>query len=124
MVLGSATGFATLAIFAKLAYASGLGTEQTLAFRFLLASIGMLVLALVIGQNPLRLNRKRLVTLLALGGLVYTGQSLTYFVAVRSLPASLVVLIAYSYPSLVVVAGCGFLAPAGSGLPWLAPGAA
>lgn len=120
MVLGSATGFATLAIFAKLAYASGLGTEQTLAFRFLLASIGMLVLALVIGQNPLRLNRKRLVTLLALGGLVYTGQSLTYFVALRSLPASLVVLIAYIYPSLVVVAGWLFLRRTVSRWHWLA----
>ncbi len=120
MVLGSATGFATLAIFAKVAYASGLGTEQTLAFRFLLASIGMLVLALVIGQNPLRLNRKRLVTLLALGGLVYTGQSLTYFVALRSLPASLVVLIAYIYPSLVVVAGWLFLRRTVSRWHWLA----
>jgi drug/metabolite transporter (DMT)-like permease len=120
MVLGSATGFATLAIFAKLAYASGLGTEQTLAFRFLLAAIGMLVLAVVIGQNPLRLNRKQLVTLLALGGLVYTGQSLTYFVALRSLPASLVVLIAYIYPSLVVVAGWLFLRRTVSRWHWLA----
>jgi drug/metabolite transporter (DMT)-like permease len=120
MVLGSATGFATLAIFAKLAYASGLGTEQTLAFRFLLAATGMLVLAVVIGQNPLRLNRKQLVTLLALGGLVYTGQSLTYFVALRSLPASLVVLIAYIYPSLVVVAGWLFLRRTVSRWHWLA----
>ena len=120
MVLGSATGFATLAIFAKLAYASGLGTEQTLAFRFLLASIGMLVLAVVIGQNPLRLNRKQLVTMLALGGLIYTGQSLTYFVALRSLPASLVVLIAYVYPSLVVVAGWLFLRRTVSRWHWLA----
>src|SRR4029077_10685537 len=34
MVLVSATAFGTLAIFAKLGYASGLGTEQLLAFRF------------------------------------------------------------------------------------------
>ena len=120
MVLGSATGFATLAIFAKLAYASGLGTEQTLAFRFLLAAIGMLVLAVVIGQNPLRLNRKQLVTLLALGGLVYTAQALTYFIALRSLPASLVVLIAYIYPSLVVVAGWVFLRRSVSQWHWVA----
>lgn len=109
MVLGSATAFGTLAIFAKLGYASGLGTEQTLAFRFLLAAIGMLALAMVIGQNPLRLRRNQLVTLFTLGGVVYTGQSLTYFIALRSLPASVVVLIAYIYPSLVVVAGWLFL---------------
>jgi drug/metabolite transporter (DMT)-like permease len=120
MVLGSASGFATLAIFAKLAYASGLGTEQTLAFRFLLASIGMWVLAMVIGQSPLRLNRNQLAVLLALGGLVYTAQSLTYFVALRSLPASLVVLIAYIYPSLVVVAGWIFLRRSVSRWHWVA----
>ena len=109
MVLASATAFGTLAIFAKLGYAAGLGTEQTLAFRFLLAAIGMVALAMVIGQNPLRLGRTRLLTLFGLGVFVYTGQSLTYFIALRSLPASLVVLIAYIYPSLVVLAGWLFL---------------
>ncbi|HEY4914549.1 MAG TPA: DMT family transporter [Candidatus Dormibacteraeota bacterium] len=109
MVLGSATAFGTLAIFAKLGYASGLGTEQTLAFRFLLAAIGMIVLALLLGQNPLRLRRSRLLTLFGLGAVIYTGQSLTYFIALRSLDASLVVLIAYIYPSLVVIAGWLFL---------------
>jgi drug/metabolite transporter (DMT)-like permease len=100
MVLGSATAFGTLAIFAKLGYASGLGTEQTLAFRFLLAAIGMIALATVLGQNPLRLRRNQLLTLVGLGAIVYTGQSLTYFIALRSPPPSLVVLIAHLYPSL------------------------
>jgi drug/metabolite transporter (DMT)-like permease len=109
MVLASATGFGTLAIFAKLGYATGLGTEQLLAFRFLLAAAGMWVLAMVFGQSPLRLGRKQLLTLVGLGAIVYTGQSLTYFIALRTLPASLVVLIAYIYPSLVVVAGWLFL---------------
>jgi drug/metabolite transporter (DMT)-like permease len=109
MVLGSATAFGTLAIFAKLGYAAGLGTQQTLAFRFLLAAIGMIALALALGQNPLRLRRNQLLTLFGLGAIVYTGQSLTYFIALRSLEASLVVLIAYIYPSLVVIAGWLFL---------------
>jgi len=109
MVLASATAFGTLAIFAKLGYATGLGTEQLLAFRFLLAAVGMTVLALALGQNPLLLRRNQLITLFGLGLFVYTGQSLTYFIALRSLPASLVVLIAYIYPSLVVIAGWLFL---------------
>jgi drug/metabolite transporter (DMT)-like permease len=109
MVLISATGFGTLAIFAKLGYASGLGTEQTLAFRFSLAAVGMWVLASALGQQPWRLARRDLATLGLLGAVVYTGQSLTYFIALRTLPASLVVLIAYIYPSLVVVAGWIFL---------------
>ena len=74
MVLASATAFGSLAIFAKLAYASGLGTEQTLAFRFLLAAIGMWILAVIIGQSPLRLQRKQLIALFGLGAIVYTGQ--------------------------------------------------
>jgi hypothetical protein len=49
MVLVSATAFGSLAIFAKLAYASGLRTAQLLAFRFLLAAVGMCILAMIIG---------------------------------------------------------------------------
>jgi drug/metabolite transporter (DMT)-like permease len=109
MVLASATGFGSLAILAKLGYAQGLGSEQALAFRFLLAAVGMVALAFLLGQNPLRLERRRLILLLAMGGFGYCAQSLTYFIALRSLPASLVVLIAYIYPSLVVAAGWLFL---------------
>jgi len=109
MVLLSATGFGSLAILAKLAYAEGLGSEQALAFRFSFAAVGMVALALVLGQNPLRLERARLLVLLAMGAIGYTAQSLAYFLALRSLPASLVVLIAYIYPSLVVLAGWLFL---------------
>jgi len=109
MVLASATGFGTLSILAKLGYASGLGTQQMLAFRFVLAAIGMLALAALAGQNPLLMGRSRLLTLLSMGALFYSAQSLTYFLALRTLPASLVVLIAYIYPSLVVAAGWLFL---------------
>jgi len=109
MVLASATGFGSLAILAKLGYRVGLGTQQELAFRFLLAAIGMLALTFLLGQNPLRLERSRLILLLAMGAVGYCAQSLTYFLALQTLPASLVVLIAYIYPSLVVAAGWLFL---------------
>ena len=109
LILVSATAFGTNAIFAKLAFRAGLGTSQTLAFRFLLAAVGMWALALVLRQNPLRCDRRSLGALLALGAIVYTGQSLTYFTALQTLPASLCVLIVYIYPSLVVIAGWLFL---------------
>ena len=108
-MLVSATAFGTNAIFAKLAYRAGLGTTQTLAFRFVLAAVGMWVLALALHQNPLRFERKSLVALLGLGAVVYTAQSLTYFTALQTLPASLCVLIVYIYPSLVVLAAWLFL---------------
>lgn len=120
MVLISATAFGTLSILAKLAYRAGLGTEQLLAFRFVLAALGMWGLALILRQNPLRFERRRLLTLIALGAIVYTGQSLTYFTALRTLPASLCVLIAYIYPSLVVLAGWLFLRRSVSAWHWVA----
>jgi drug/metabolite transporter (DMT)-like permease len=105
LVLVSATAFGTNAIFAKLAYREGLATSQLLAFRFVLAAIGMWGLALVLRQNPLRFQRRSLLALFGLGAIVYTSQSLTYFTALQTLPASLCVLIVYIYPSLVVIAG-------------------
>lgn len=109
MVLASAAAFGTLSIFAKLAYSVGLSTEQVLAFRFVLAAIGMWALSFAVGQNPLRLRREQAVALIGLGTVLYTAQALTYFIALRTLPASLCVLIVYVYPSLVVVAGWLFL---------------
>jgi len=66
-------------------------------------------LALTLRQNPLRFRRGSLLALFGLGAIVYTGQSLTYFTALQTLPASLCVLIVYIYPSLVVIAGWLFL---------------
>ena len=51
MVLISATAFGTLSILAKLAYDTGLGTFQLLAFRFVLAAGGIWVLALLVGGS-------------------------------------------------------------------------
>ena len=109
MVVVSAVSFGTLSIFAKLAYGNGLGTEQLLAFRFGLAAIGMWALAFAVGQNPLRLNRRQATNLVAVGAVLYTLQAMTYFIALRTLPASLCVLIVYMYPSLVVIAAWLFL---------------
>jgi len=109
MALVSAAAFGSLSILAKLAYAAGLGTFQLLAFRFVLAGGGMIALALVARQSPLLLARRRMLALFAVGALIYTGQSLSYFTALRSLPASLCVLIVYMYPSFVVLAGWIFL---------------
>ena len=49
MVLVSATGFGTNAVLAKLAYRAGLGTEQTLAFRFVLGQRRIAVVVQSVG---------------------------------------------------------------------------
>jgi drug/metabolite transporter (DMT)-like permease len=109
MVVASAVAFGTLSIFAKLAYSAGLGTVQLLAFRFALAAVGMWALSVAVGQNPLRLTRRQATSLVAVGAVLYTLQAMTYFIALRTLPASLCVLIVYIYPSLVVIAEWLFL---------------
>jgi drug/metabolite transporter (DMT)-like permease len=105
MVVVSAAAFAANSILAKLAYANGFHVFQLLATRFVLASFGMWGLALFLGQNPLRFQRRRFLQLFGLGFFLYTAQSTTYFVALQTLPASLCVLIVYVYPSLTVIAG-------------------
>ncbi len=105
LVLASAAAFGTLAIFAKLGYGAGLSPQQLLTSRFVIAGAGMLVVAFAAGQNPFRLPRGKLLALLGMGGIGYFAQSSTFFFALRSLPASEVALLLYTYPALVALAG-------------------
>ncbi len=104
MILAAATVFATAPILAKIAYETGLTTVELLAGRFLLAAVGMTVIAILAGQNPLAIPRARLGGLLAMGGVLYSAQSFGYFIALKYLPASLVTLTLYLYPTLVFLA--------------------
>ena len=63
----------------------------------------MILVALVAKQNPIALPRRALVALLLMG-VLYAGQAFAFFFALRSLPASLVELILYTYPALVALA--------------------
>lgn len=83
MVLVSASAFAGNSILAKIAYEVGFHVFQLLAIRFVLAAVGMWGIALFLGQNPWRFERRRLLQLFALGLVVYTGQSTAYFLALR-----------------------------------------
>ncbi len=65
----------------------------------------MIAVALLARQNPLRLPRRALAALFLMGGLGYAGQSFSFFFALRTLPASLVALVLYTYPALVAIAG-------------------
>ena len=105
LVLAGSTAFGTLAVLAKLGYSAGVSLQQLLAYRFSLAAPALLLLALAARQNPFRLGARRLGGLLAMGAAGYSLQSLTFFAALRTLPASLVELVLYTYPAVVVVAG-------------------
>ena len=103
-MLLSAVAFGTLAVIVKLGYRAGLQPAQLLSLRFLIAGAGMLLVALLVRQNPFRLPPRTLLALFAMGAIGYFGQSTTFFFALQQLPASLVELVLYSYPALVVLA--------------------
>jgi drug/metabolite transporter (DMT)-like permease len=101
----SAFSFGSGALFAKPVYAEGVGWHVLMVWRFLVgASMAWAWLLL----NPhlraalRRLRRRDLAVSLALG-VLYTGNSATYFAGLETVTASLAALIVYIYPALVAV---------------------
>lgn len=79
-----------------------------LAYRFLVAAAGLAVAALLSRQPPWRIPRRSLLILLLMGVSGYSLQAFSFIYALRSLPASLVSLILYSYPALVAIGAWAF----------------
>jgi drug/metabolite transporter (DMT)-like permease len=105
LVIVSAVGFGSGALFAKPVYAAGVDWHVLGAWRFLFgASLAWLWLVAVpdhrVGLR--RLSRRAALVALALG-VLYTGNSATYYAGLETVPASLAALIVYVYPALVAV---------------------
>jgi drug/metabolite transporter (DMT)-like permease len=107
-LLVSAAGFGSMAIFAKEAYAAGVGLPTLLAGRFALAAALLWVGALG-GRGRLRLSARQVAGLLLLGGVGYVGQSFAYFTALQTIPAATTALLLYTYPALVTLLAWGLL---------------
>jgi len=114
LCLLSAVGFGLMAIFAKEAYAAGLGVTALLAARFVLAAL--VFWALVAVRRRLRSTalgsaarpaRRVVLACLALGALGYAAQAGVFFTALEHIDASLTSLLLYTYPALVF---CGAVA--------------
>ena len=102
MVLLSAAGFATLAIFIKLAYAAGANTLTILTLRFTLASLMLWAILKPLGLSP-RMDRKTLFQLFLMGALGYGSMSLLFTLTVQYLPASLAEILLFTYPAIVSI---------------------
>lgn len=100
LVLLSALGFGSMALFAKVAYASGLTPSMLLTLRFVLA---VAMLAPVVWWRGLGLPRGRTLAGFALMGALYTAQSQSYFTALMHASSGLVGLLLYVYPVLVTL---------------------
>ena len=110
LVVVSACGFGSGAIFAKPIYASGVDWMTLLAWRFLFAaalSWGWLLLWPANRRSLAALPRRRLAVLVLLG-VLYVGNSGTYFAGLETVSASLAALIVYLYPALVAVLSLRF----------------
>lgn len=101
----SACGFGLMAIFAKQAYAAGLGLTALLAARFVLAS--GVFWAIVAVRRPARPPRRVALACLGLGAIGYAAQAGFFFSALEHIDASLTSLLLYTYPALVF---CGAVA--------------
>lgn len=102
LVIASAAGFGTLAIFIKFAYAAGANTVTILAFRFLIAALLFWCIITVKGIR-IDLDRQIILRILALGGIGYGAMSTLFASTVQVLPASLAGMLLYTYPAQVSI---------------------
>ena len=101
LVTASAASFGVMPILSKYAYDDGTEPVGLLAVRFTVAAAALG--AIVALRRLPRPEPRTLVALLLLGGVGYLVESLAYFEALTRTSASLVALLLYLYPSLVVV---------------------
>jgi drug/metabolite transporter (DMT)-like permease len=105
LTIVSACAFGSGALFAKPVYADGVGWHTLMAWRFLIGA-GLAWLWLLGSARRraafARLDRRAVLASLALG-VLFTGNSATYFAGLETVDASLAALIVYIYPALVAV---------------------
>ena len=95
LVAVSAAAFGLIPVFAKTAYAAGTSTYTLLFLRFLVGTAFMFLLMRL--RRLLRPSGREIVCFLLLGAVLYVGQSLTYFTAIKYASASVVSLMPPTY---------------------------
>ncbi|RJF97689.1 DMT family transporter [Noviherbaspirillum saxi] len=105
LILLSAFGFGSMAIFANMAYAAGVTPSMLLTLRF---AIAVALLLPVLLMRGIKLPRARTMAGLAVMGTLYTAQSQSYFTALMHASSGLVGLLLYVYPVLVTALAVTF----------------
>lgn len=118
----SAFGFGSGALFAKPVYAEGVDWHVLMSWRFL---IGAALSWALIASRPAaraalrRMPRRAILVAVALG-VLYTGNSATYFAGLETVSASLGALIVYVYPAIVAVISLQVGQPLSGRRAWIA----
>ena len=102
IILVSAAGSATLAIFLKFAFAAGANITTIISVRFLVAAL-LLWLVLKARGVPLRLPLPQTLTVCAMGAIGYGGMSLLFANGLHQVSASLAGMLLYTYPAIVTL---------------------
>lgn len=105
LILLSALGFAFMPTFAKFAYPKDVSVMTLLFLRFSLAAV-IFFCYLAFKRQSIRLDKRNLLGLFLLGAIGYTLQSTFYFSSLKYIPASLVILIVYTHPTIIAVISC------------------
>lgn len=103
LVALSALCFGTTAIFAKIAYGSGISTPALLSIRFFLASV-LLWAIILFTKKPVSVGFNDLIQLAILSLLGYGIATTLFFQAIKLLSASLASMLLYTYPLMVALA--------------------
>ena len=96
-----------MAIFGKTVYASGISVQSLLFYRFLIAAMVMLPIALL--QKKKFPKPRDFCILIGMGFIGYAGQSFCFFSSLTLIPAPLVAILLYLYPVFVAVLSIFFL---------------
>jgi drug/metabolite transporter (DMT)-like permease len=107
LIVASAVAFGAMAIFARFAYADGADVLGILIARFAIA--GSLLAAVMVATGRVWPRGRALVVAIAMGGIGYVGQSVSYFAALNHASAGLAALLLYTYPALVCLLSAAFL---------------
>jgi len=108
LIVLSASGFASLPVFGKLAYASGTEPIALLAWRFGIAAALMLMATVVVSWRkgrPLLPPVRVTLTMLMLGAVLLTPEVLLFFVGLQRVSAGYAETLLYVYPAWVVIIG-------------------
>ncbi|MDJ0702017.1 MAG: EamA family transporter [Leptolyngbyaceae cyanobacterium MO_188.B28] len=105
LVMLSALGFGTLAIFGKLAYAQGLDPLSALSWRLGGATVALWGWLLLRNQRQVPLSAA--ISALSLGAIGYALQSALFFNALSYASAGLTALMFYTYPAFVALISWG-----------------
>jgi len=101
-VIISAVGFGVMSIFAVYAYGAGASVSTLLFLRFLFAAL-LFFAVIRLRRESVRIHKKQVLSLILLGGILYSLQSISFFSAVQYIPTSLAGLVLYTFPVFVAI---------------------